>query len=154
MTIIATEVSYVKPMLIDSLYSVNGERFDFVLAADKEPKDYWIRVKTLLPCRTQIEAFAILRYGEDHLMAGDTCVTFTEQKPPRLQEEVYSEHFMFNSPMPRVKDIPLTWLKAYDTDRSIVDNPPDHRFFLFIDSPTISDETMGKYGNYYHLSCE
>lgn len=96
----------------------------------------------------------MLRYGEDHRMVADTRVTFSESKPPRLSDEFFSEHFPFNSPMPNVTDIPQTRLKAYDTDHFIVDNPPDFRFFLFIGSPTIYDETISKFGNYYRLSCK
>lgn len=155
MTIIASEISDVHPFTIDSLFSVNGERFDFVLNADKPAKDYWMRVKTMLPCRTQIEVFAILRYGDEHQLSGDgTRIAFSENLPPRLSEAEFPSLRVFNSPMPKVKDIPLIRLQAYDSDRSIIDNPPDYKFFLFIDSPTILDETMNRDGNYWKLSCE
>lgn len=154
MTIIASEISYVQPFTIDSLFSVNGERFDFVLAADKPPKDYWIRVKTMLPCRTQIETFAILRYGSEFRMAADIKVAFTANLPPRLSNESFPEKKVFNSPMPKVKDIPILRLDAYESDKSLLNTTPDKKVFLFLDSPTILDDTMSKDGNYYKLSCE
>jgi FtsP/CotA-like multicopper oxidase with cupredoxin domain len=153
MTVISSEISYVEPLLIDSLYSMAGERFDFVLNADQKPKDYWIRVKTMLPCRDIVEAFAILRYGEDHKMAGDQRIAFSKQLPP-VQSDKFPQKKLFNSPMPKVKDIPIIKMKAYDSDESIIVNPPDYKHFLFIDSPTILDDTMDKDGNYYKLSCE
>lgn len=153
MTIIASEISYVHPFTIDSLYSLPGERFDFVLNADKPAKDYWVRVKTLLPCRTRVESFAILRYGEDFRMAADTKVAFTHNIPPRLSEDFPSNR-MFNSPMPKVKDISILSLKAYDSDKSVLLSEPDHKFYLFLDSPTVLDETLDKDGNYYRLSCK
>lgn len=153
MTVIASEISYTEPMLIDSLYSMAGERFDFVLNADQKPKDYWIRVKTMYPCREIIEAFAILRYGDDHKMAADQRVAFTGELPP-TQSDKFPQKKLFNSPMPKVKDIPIIKMKAYESDDSIILNPPDHKHFLFIDSPTILDDTLDKYGNYYRLSCE
>ena len=155
MTIIASELSYVQPFTIDSLYSVNGERFDFILSADKPARDYWIRVKTMLPCREQIETFAILRYGEEHRKAFDgTKVVFTSNLPPRLSEAEYPAQRILNSPMPKVKDISMLALQAYKSDRSIIDYPPDYKFFLFLDSPTILDVTLASYGNYWRLSCE
>lgn len=154
MTIIASEISYVNPFTIDSLYSVNGERFDFVLNADQKPKDYWIRIKTLEPCRTQIETFAILRYGDDHLMSADTKVAYTDKLPPRLSEAEFKSEKIFNSPMPKVIDIPFLSLKSYESDYDLIKSTPDHKFYLYLDSPTILDETMNKNGNYFRLSCE
>ncbi|CRL01606.1 CLUMA_CG014215, isoform A [Clunio marinus] len=153
MIIIASEVSNVHPMTIDSLYSLPGERFDFVVNADQPPRDYWIRVQTLNPCRTVVETFGILRYGEDHQMSIGTRVSFTANLPPRLSTEFPTKKF-FNSPMPKVKDIPLISLKAYNSDRSIIDNPPNHKFYLFLDSPTILDHTMDENGNYFRLDFE
>lgn len=153
MTIIATENSNVHPFTIDSLFSVNGERFDFVLNADKPPKDYWVRVKTLMPCRTTIEAFAILRYGDEFKMSADVKVAFSDNLPPRLSNESFAEKKIFNSPMPKVKDIPILSLNAYESDKSLLDTLPDKKVYLFLDSPTILDETMSKDGNYYRLSC-
>jgi Multicopper oxidase len=154
MTIIATEINFVRPFTIDSLITINGERFDFVLNADKEPRDYWIRLKTLAPCRTPLETFAVLRYGKRHVKVTDTKVTFKKELPPRLSTD-FPEVNVFNSPNPSVyPGVPLLALEAYESDRTIIDNPPDHRFFLFVDSPTILDDTMDKYGNYYRLSCK
>lgn len=151
MTIIASEISYVHPHLSDSLYSVPGERFDFVVNANQEAKDYWIRVKVMPPCRKQVEAFAILRYGNEFQMSVDTHVAFTSRLPPKLSTE-FPESNTINSPFENATSI--IGLRSYVSDRSIIDNPPDHRFFLFLDSPTILDDTLNQYGNYYRLSCE
>jgi hypothetical protein len=153
MTVIATEISYSEPLEIDSLFSMAGERFDFVLNADQKAKDYWIRVKTMYPCRDIVESFAILRYGEDHRIAGEQRIAFSSQLPPK-QSDKFPQKKLFNSPTPKVKDIPLIKMKAYDVDESIIFNPPDHKHFLFIDSPTVLDDTLEKNGNYYRLSCE
>lgn len=155
MTIIATEISDVKPFVIDSLYSINGERFDFVLNATNEPRDYWMRVKTMLPCRTVIEAFAILRYGQEHKIdvTCKTRVDFPKRPPPHLSEDFPTKR-LFNSPVPKVEDIPYLSLKAYHSDQSILDSPPDKQFYLFIDTPLLLDHEMEKYKNYYKLDCE
>lgn len=150
MSIIATEDSYVKPLVIGALYSINGEHFNFVLTADKELRfalklSFHVEVKSkVLQCCAMAKITEWLQ----------THASLFERKRPRLSDELFSEHFPFNSPMPNVTDIPQKRLKAYDTDRFIVDNPPDFRFFLFIGSPTLYDETISKFGNYYRLSCK
>lgn len=153
MTIIASEISYVHPIIIDSFYSLPGERFDFVVNADQRPKDYWIRVQTMYPCREIVESFAILRYGEDHRLSAGQRVAFSSKLPPRFSKK-FPQKRLFNSPMPKVKDIPILSLKAYKSDESIIFAEPDHKFHLFIDSPTLLDDTLNHYGNYYRLSCE
>jgi Multicopper oxidase len=153
MTIIASEISYVHPIVIDSFFSLPGERFDFVLNAYQKPKDYWIRIQTMYPCRELVESFAILRYGEDHRISAGQRVAFTGNVPERFSTE-FALIRMFNSPLPKVKDIPILSLKAFDSDHSIILNPPDHKFHLFLDSPTILDDTLDQFGNYYRLSCE
>lgn len=50
-TIIATDGSDLKPTEAVSLVSLAGERYDFIISADKEVKNYWIRFKGLLDCR-------------------------------------------------------------------------------------------------------
>lgn len=151
MTMIASEISYIKPFPIDSLYSVPGERYDFVVNANQPAKDYWIRVKTINPCRKQVEAFAILRYGDDYRMSVDTRVAFTSELPPKLSVEDFPTLKIFS---PYSNSTSILDMEAYSSDRSIIDNAPDQSFFLFLDSPTILDETLNHYGNYYKLSCE
>jgi hypothetical protein len=63
--LIATEVSYVKPVTVNTLYFMSGERYDFVIDTNgKERRDYFIRFKQLNPCYQKIQGFAILRYHE------------------------------------------------------------------------------------------
>jgi FtsP/CotA-like multicopper oxidase with cupredoxin domain len=115
MQIIATEISYVEPFSIDSLFSATGERFDFVINANKTPGDYWVRVKTMSPCRTIIEGFAVLRYGNKSGGGNE----FIEKDPPHNSED-FPEKRLFNSPAPKVKDIPFLRLNAYEYDESII----------------------------------
>lgn len=149
MTIIATEISYVEPFTIDSLFSLTGERFDFVINANNTPGDYWIRVQTMFPCRSIIEGFAILRYGNKS--GGE--VAFAENQPPRLALD-YPRDKLFNSPKPKVEDIPFLSLNAYEYDESIIHGDPDFKFYLFLDSPTITDDVLYSHGTFYRMSCE
>lgn len=149
MTIIATEISYVEPFTIDSLYSSTGERFDFVINTNNTTGgDYWIRVKTMMPCRTVIEGFAVLRYGNKS--GGD--VAFTDN-PPHASREFPSKR-LFNSPKPKVADIPFLALNAFEYDESIIHAAPDFKFFLFLDSPTITDDVLYSKETHIKMSCE
>jgi FtsP/CotA-like multicopper oxidase with cupredoxin domain len=149
MQIIATEISYVEPFSIDSLFSATGERFDFVINANKTPGDYWVRVKTMSPCRTIIEGFAVLRYGNKSGGGNE----FIEKDPPHNSED-FPEKRLFNSPAPKVKDIPFLRLNAYEYDESIIYGDPDFKFFLFLDSPTLTDSVLYNRGNNYRLTCK
>lgn len=155
MTIIATEISDVKPLVIDSLYSMNGERFDFVLNATSEPRDYWMRVKSLPPCHTDVEAFAILRYGQEHKIdvTCNTRVDFPEHRPPHLSEG-FPTGRLFNSPILDVENISILSLQSFHHDQSIVDTPPDKQFFVVVNTPLLLDREMEMYNNYYKLDCE
>lgn len=87
-TIIATEVSYVKPVVIDSLFSMSGERYDFVIDTRNRPvRDYWIRFRQLNPCYQKLEGFAILRYHRDAKHADKSDIEFNVQATPTFEQE-------------------------------------------------------------------
>lgn len=149
MTIIATEISYVEPFTIDALYSLTGERFDFVVKANATPGEYWIRAQTMFPCRTIIEGFAVLRVGN---YSGGS-VDFVDD-PPVQSQTGFSAKKIFNSPKPKVKDIPFLALKSYEYDESIINGDPDYKFYMFLDSPTISDDVLYTNGTNYRMTCK
>lgn len=148
MTIIATEISYVEPFVIDALFSQTGERFDFVIETNNTEGDYWVRAQTQMPCRTVVEGFAVLRYGKK----SGGAVEFIDKDPPRLSEK-FTKKKLFNSPKPKVEDIPFLRLNSYDYDKSIVEGDPDFQFYLFLDSPTFSDDALYSMGTHYRLAC-
>jgi FtsP/CotA-like multicopper oxidase with cupredoxin domain len=150
MKIIATEVSYVEPFTIDALYSQTGERFDFVLEANNTDGDYWIRVKTLSPCQVSAEGFAVLRYTSKPRVS----LTISKEDPPHESTDLFTQKKLFNSPKPKVEDIPFLRLQAYDYDKSILTQDADFKFFLFLDSPTFSDDALYSNGTNYRLSCK
>lgn len=152
MSIIATEFSYVEPFTIDTLYSMSGERFDFVIHANQTPRDYWMRVRALAPC-VDVETFAILRYSNEHLISQNTRVTFSDILPPRISN-MFPKKIVFNSPLPRVLGISLLKLRSLESDKELINSVPDHKFFLFLDSPTIVDDVLYNNGNTYKFMCK
>lgn len=74
--VIASDGHYIEPVMVDSLVSYAGERFDFILQADQPVGNYWIRAKGLIDCNekfTKAHQAAILHYNgakEDELPEG------------------------------------------------------------------------------------
>ncbi|CAF0776195.1 unnamed protein product [Brachionus calyciflorus] len=63
MTLIATDGQPIVPIEIESLEILSGERYDFVLNANKNPSDYWIKVQGKGSCEyNKLFQRAILRY--------------------------------------------------------------------------------------------
>nr|BAJ06132.1 laccase 1 isoform G [Nephotettix cincticeps] len=65
MTVISSDGSDIKPKTVDSLVSYAGERWDFVLNADAEVGNYWMRFTGLMDCDerfTKAHQLAILHY--------------------------------------------------------------------------------------------
>lgn len=70
--VIGSDGHYFEPVMVDSLVSYAGERFDFILYTDQPVGNYWIRAKGLIDCDerfTKAHQAAILRYhgAEDKL---------------------------------------------------------------------------------------
>lgn len=64
-TVIASDGFYFEPVVVSTLVTYAGERFDFVLNADQEIGNYWIRVRGLMDCDERFEKahqVAVLRY--------------------------------------------------------------------------------------------
>jgi FtsP/CotA-like multicopper oxidase with cupredoxin domain len=87
-TIIATEVSYVKPQEVGTLHLMSGERFDFVIdTKNKKPRDYFIRFKQLNPCYQNLQGFAILRYHSKGSRGLKYNLEFNNRTVPSFHQE-------------------------------------------------------------------
>lgn len=86
-TVIATELSYIQPIVADTLHYLSGERFDIVIEANQPAGDYWIRIRETDPCWKNIEAFAILRYQDKMVSASQSKILFTKIDPPTWEQE-------------------------------------------------------------------
>ena len=63
LTVIAVDGSPVKPLVVDHIAMYSGERYDFIVTADREIDNYWFRLYTTDPvCSVVKDEFAILRY--------------------------------------------------------------------------------------------
>lgn len=64
-TVISSDGGYFEPVVVSTLVTYAGERFDFVVKADQSVGNYWVRVRGLMDCDerfTKAHQVAILRY--------------------------------------------------------------------------------------------
>lgn len=72
MTIIASDSAKVRPTKINTLYTLAGERYDFVVHANQRPGNYWIRVKSVGFCDGHVaEQFAVLSYADPAVVSDE-----------------------------------------------------------------------------------
>ncbi|XP_055595658.1 uncharacterized protein LOC129746164 isoform X2 [Uranotaenia lowii] len=135
MKIISTDGGAVKPRTVDSLISVSGERYDFVLEADQEPGDYWVRVRGIAFCDLQkVEGFAILSYAAPERPTEE--LMFPLKDPPDYNSlyplgVVLNNHYApcYN---PDDKFICAADLDSHEVHRDdeLIDAEPDKRLFI------------------------
>ncbi|XP_065081288.1 uncharacterized protein LOC135703864 [Ochlerotatus camptorhynchus] len=79
--VISTDGGPVKPHTVDTLISISGERYDFVLNADQPPGNYWIRVRGIAFCnQMRVEGLAILSYADP--VVPTEKLMFPDHDPP------------------------------------------------------------------------
>jgi Multicopper oxidase len=89
-TIIATELSNVEPLVVDTLHYLSGERYDIMIEANQPIGEYWIRIREIEPCWKKIEAFAILKYQKEEVIRKQQKIAFITADPPEF-DDVYAE---------------------------------------------------------------
>lgn len=150
--VIATELSYIEPVVSDTLHFLSGERFDIVIDANLPPSDYWIRVRELPPCMKEIEGFAVLRVHQDSVTDAMT-VEFNERAIPAFKDG-YPMERVFNSIDPSRAHTSLPQTTAFECDEDLLTSEPDHRFFLAFDSPSVDNSIMFAGNNLLNFACE
>ena len=92
LTLIASDGQPIVAVKVDSLVSLSGERYDFVVEASQEPKDYWIKIRGEGVCSwLNLTQRAILRYERD-----DLSDQLTSNKPFTYQDSFRDGLVRFN----------------------------------------------------------
>lgn len=129
-------------MTTDTLYFISGERYDFVVKADKDDlRDYWIRIRALPPCTKEIEEFAILRYHKGPVDKDAENLNFDDRKPPGWLD-VFPHGKLFNTAKPAEYGVPVSTAESNFVDPTIVEAEPDYSFKLFIATPQLDNEVL------------
>jgi FtsP/CotA-like multicopper oxidase with cupredoxin domain len=86
MQVIAADGTAVQPIFVNSLVSLSGERYDFVVTANQEPGEYWIRVRAIEKCaHLKIETFGVLSYSKAS-QKNDSELAFLDRENPRYED--------------------------------------------------------------------
>ncbi|KAK0060978.1 laccase-1 [Biomphalaria pfeifferi] len=131
MLFIASDGNYLKPFVADSLTIHSGERYDFILFADKEhiASNFWIRARGYNNCATRkASQTAILRYSSSNS-------TTDLPKGNTAWEDGIREGVHLNAafPVPPNDTAEIRNLKAELPDDDILTSTPDKQFYLAID---------------------
>ncbi|KAL1396378.1 hypothetical protein pipiens_010547 [Culex pipiens pipiens] len=134
MEIISTDGGAVQPQMVDTLISLSGERYDFVLTANQPPGNYWIRVRGIAFCnKNPVEGFAVLSYADPSVST--ESLSYPEEDPPEYEHE-YPEGIILNRHTDscyRGKDenICTSKLESHEVhrDSALIDAVPDKQFY-------------------------
>ncbi|KAK7867607.1 hypothetical protein R5R35_014805 [Gryllus longicercus] len=151
MLIIASDGSDIQPVAAASLVTYAGERFDFILEANRSVSTYWIRMRGLLDCGenfTAVHQVAILRYEGA-----------TEVEPPgelsyaaahRPGHQVNSLNVGTGTAGSSV----IPELDAIAPDDESLKEEPDYRFYLAYDFYAVDNPHFHKapYYGFYNVS--
>lgn len=129
--VISSDGSDIQPVQADSLVSYAGERFDFVLHANKKVGNYWMRFRGLMDCDerfTKAHQVAVLHYvgaPVNEEPPGD--VSYEEARRKGLQVN------SLNVGTDTVGSLVIPELDAIVDDDESLKEEPDLRFYLSYD---------------------
>ncbi|XP_053672224.1 uncharacterized protein LOC128722576 [Anopheles nili] len=145
MLIISTDGGTVQPQhTVDTLVSISGERYDFVLTADQPPGNYWVRVRGIGFCDPmRVEDFAILSYRTpDTTTSADEGLTVEQSlayptEPLPAYDEPFPQGVILNHQTapcytPGDPYLCAADLESYEVfrDDDLIDAVPDRTFYL------------------------
>uniref|UniRef100_A0A8W7K8J2 Multicopper oxidase n=2 Tax=Anopheles albimanus TaxID=7167 RepID=A0A8W7K8J2_ANOAL len=148
MQLISTDGGAVQPRMIDTLISTSGERYDFVLAANQKPGNYWVRVRAIGFCNVERrEEFAILSYA-DETSVTDEVLAYPRTSPPNWDHR-FPPGTVLNNPnatcyVPEDNDLCVADLESHEEHRddSLIDAEPDKTFRILFNTFTADPNTL------------
>ena len=106
LVLISSDGNDIEPIVVQKLMLHGGERFDFVLNANRAVDNYWIRVKGYLFCATyNLHQEAVLHYiGADPLSMPQGAALYYAYEPPNaiefngfdVSKSAIGKHYGFN----------------------------------------------------------
>lgn len=151
-TLIAADGSSIEPVDVETLHIISGERYDFVVNADQEPRDYAIQVKGYSLCE-RFEGYAVLRYLKGNEESRSTSLDFIDMKSFAQPSPVINER-TFNIPYLDIKGIPAADGQSIVTDASILESKADHEFNIFFGTPQVTATNLFDRENNIKFMCK
>ena len=134
-TIVNVDGSAIQPETVETLSFTSGERYDFLVETDQEPRDYSIQAIGYGLCN-RFQGVAVLRYG-DESSSGDISMDFMDMKS-FIKENPEMTVKTFNIPHLNVTNgFPISKVKSLVVDEEIFYAEPDHAFNVFFGTPQI-----------------
>ncbi|OAD62113.1 Laccase-5 [Eufriesea mexicana] len=161
LTVIAIDGQLIEPVTVDSIVSLAGERYDFVINTNKTPSAYWIQIRGLNSCASILQ-LAVLQYVGELSTPSTNEPTSTDPLPAGIVSQFL--YFMqkslnvaaTNCDVPNADEICASDLKsALPIDPGILKKEPDVKLYLSIGMQSYKpDETFvpNQYQNYLVLS--
>lgn len=130
MLVIASDGRYFEPVMVDSLVTYAGERFDFVVDANQISGNYWIRVRGLMDCDERFlkaHQGAILHYDDAENVEPQTNLTYDFH---RIGFQMNS----LNRGSGFVDSVSIAELTSLDDDQpELMKEHADYKFFIYYD---------------------
>ncbi|XP_035795872.1 laccase-2-like [Anopheles albimanus] len=145
MLVISTDGGTVQPEhSFDTLVSISGERYDFVLAANQPPGNYWVRVRSIGFCDPmRVEDFAILSYVMPETSVAEEGLTVEQTLafPPNERMPAFDEPYPIGTILnhqtapcytPNDTYVCAADLESYEMfrDEKLIEAVPDRSFLL------------------------
>ncbi|KZC07550.1 Laccase-5, partial [Dufourea novaeangliae] len=146
LTVIATDGQPIKPVVVESIISFSGERYDFVVNTNQKPGAYWIQLRGMLECATEkMQQLAILQYT-------NTSSTPTTPKPQydiALPRSVVLNPVIANCTVQRPDAVCISDLRnAREVHKDILKSKPDMKLFMSIGFVLYAQEDIFKPNTY------
>ncbi|EFN74336.1 Laccase-4 [Camponotus floridanus] len=128
LTVIATDGISVKPIIVNSIISVSGERYDFIINTNNRIDSYWIQLRAFGECKSRaIQQLAILQYNR----ASDVPTTSPPTFNAPLPTGIILNPLDSKCDHPRTDAICVSNMhSAIQVDKGIFTEKPDAKFYL------------------------
>ncbi|XP_058815633.1 uncharacterized protein LOC131679093 [Topomyia yanbarensis] len=157
MMVISTDGGAVKPHVVDTLISVSGERYDFVLHANQTEGNYWVRVRGIAFCnKMRIEGFAVLSYADPSIPTED--LMYPVDDPPNY-DDVFPLGITLNRHTARCytpydNDTCAADLETHEVhrDEELIAAEPDQRLYVGFDVIESNNSLLFSQQGFVHFS--
>ncbi|XP_058451557.1 uncharacterized protein LOC131430521 [Malaya genurostris] len=157
MMIISTDGGAVKAKIVDTLISISGERYDFVVLADKPEGNYWVRVRGIGFCnKMRIEGFAVLSYADPSIPTED--LMYPVDDPPNY-DDVFPlgktlNHHSARCYTPFDNDTCAADLETHEVyrDQALIEATPDQRLYFGFDVVETNNSLLFSQQRFVHFT--
>ncbi|OXU25591.1 hypothetical protein TSAR_001264, partial [Trichomalopsis sarcophagae] len=130
MLVISMDANDIEPVEVDSIHIWNGERIDFVVKANQEIGNYWIRFRGSGMCkRPRIHQVAILRYETAAAVDPDAPIGY-DIPAAGVNKRMLNPH---NSGTENPTAIGIPSLTSIAANDESLGRKPDHQFYITYD---------------------